>query len=1056
MKVDIPGYVKFLFGGFYIPHEGSKYHNREVFEIILSDLMNINHTFSMPLCFVGDFNSRIGSLNDLCITDPSNGNINNNVFLNNGPGDLNNCESFSIPPRNSCDAVINNNGRSLIEFCKSLDISICNGRFGQDTLGNFTFNDTSVIDYIICSKGLMKSITDMKVDTFDSCLSDKHCPVGIDFAFKGNIDSNIVNPTSVPNASSSAHNSKKVHWIDSKYEEFQSYFSDSVLNPLILLLNNLENNFSVELLNVFINDLTNTYFNAAESCSMVKQVAIHRKKRVSPWFDRNCKRAKNELCILKRNFKRHSIDINKRVYLQASKNYRKLIRISKRNYCHGKISLLRNAKNNDSKSYWKIINENGNIPDYGSLTPSDFRSFFCNLDNSSDNETFDLNNILYYENDILDALFTFDEIFNEIKRLINGKSSGGDNMINELLKASPSNLIHLLVKLFNIILLNGVLPDNWCSAIVVPIFKNNGSNNDCSNYRGISLLNVLGKLFTSLMNNRLTNFLNVTNTLGKEQVGFRKGFSVNDHCFVLNSLIDFYLSKKKRIYCAFVDYKKAFDSVNHVFLWRKLLSYNINGKFFKCIFYLYNNAISQVKVNNTLSDYYNCKTGVRQGDNLSPLLFALFINDFLDNISSNYRGLNLFSEFVRSELNDEDFYMFINIYILLYADDTLILADSEIELNCALDALHNYCNTWKIDVNFGKTKVVIFSRGRVRNHIQFKIGNNNIEVVDSYIYLGIEFCYNGKFHKAMNNQIDSARKASFKLLCNVKRLLLPIDIHLDLFDKLVNSILLYGSEIWAYQDTEKIEVFHRKFCRNLLSVGNFTSNDMLYGELGVTGRYVIMQIKVLSLWAKLVNNSHSYSGIMYHILWLLFEKKSFESKWLAYVKQTLDFIGLSYLWYSNCINVEWFKNIVKLKLNDIFWQNWNERIQNSAFPIYKLLNFSLPHKIQDYLLNVNYINYIYLIKLRCRNIKFPSNLNYFSPVYYSDRTCNLCANSHGDEFHYLLECSYFVQARHSLIPQYFYSNINTLKFSQLLSCTNSLTLKNLNQMCKILHTHFNA
>ena len=120
----------------------------------------------------------------------------------------------------------------------------------------------------------------------------------------------------------------------------------------------------------------------------------------------------------------------------------------------------------------------------------------------------------------------------------------------------------------------------------MPIYKNKGDINDPDNYRRITILSCFGKLFTAVLNKRLNNYkyLESTGLLIEEQAGFRKHYSTADHIFSLKMLIVFYLYKKKRLYCAFIDYSKAFDSVNRVALWRKLLSNNIDGKNFKVIF----------------------------------------------------------------------------------------------------------------------------------------------------------------------------------------------------------------------------------------------------------------------------------------------------------------------------------------------------------------------------------------------------------------------------------------------------------------------------------------
>ena len=110
--------------------------------------------------------------------------------------------------------------------------------------------------------------------------------------------------------------------------------------------------------------------------------------------------------------------------------------------------------------------------------------------------------------------------------------------------------------------------------------------------------------------------------MGQEQAGFRESYSTIDHIFVLQLIVEFYQSVHKRVYCAFIDYRKAFDSINRPLLWHKLLSYNINGKLLNVVKHMYDKAKSCVKIDNLYSDYFPCNIGVRQGDNLSPLLFA--------------------------------------------------------------------------------------------------------------------------------------------------------------------------------------------------------------------------------------------------------------------------------------------------------------------------------------------------------------------------------------------------------------------------------------------------
>ena len=168
---------------------------------------------------------------------------------------------------------------------------------------------------------------------------------------------------------------------------------------------------------------------------------------------------------------------------------------------------LRNLKNKKPKEYWDLINPKkrkiNNSIDLNSLCdhfrllgeqPNAGNINICAVDIPDDGD------------ETLNSDFTFIEINKLINKLKNNKSSGIDNIINEFLKYSPVNYKKLLVKLFNIILRTGIIPTEWCISFISPIYKNKGEKNDPNNYRGISIISCLGKLFTALINDRLPKF----------------------------------------------------------------------------------------------------------------------------------------------------------------------------------------------------------------------------------------------------------------------------------------------------------------------------------------------------------------------------------------------------------------------------------------------------------------------------------------------------------------------------------------------------------------------
>ena len=221
--------------------------------------------------------------------------------------------------------------------------------------------------------------------------------------------------------------------------------------------------------------------------------------------------------------------------------------------------------------------------------------------------------------------FTVEEVSCIIKKLKNSKACGADLVLNEFLKATGPILVPLYTKLFNLILQTGFIPEKWVIGIIKPLFKGKGDISSPDNYRGITILSCFCKLFTSVLNTRLYQFLKNNGLLGEEQAGFRPEYSVMDHIFTLNAILDLYLCKRKKLFCAFIDFKKAFDSVNRTCLWKKLIAHNIKGHVLQIIFNLYEEAKSCILLNDEFSDYFSCNVGVSQGRISHPCCSLFFL-----------------------------------------------------------------------------------------------------------------------------------------------------------------------------------------------------------------------------------------------------------------------------------------------------------------------------------------------------------------------------------------------------------------------------------------------
>ena len=201
-----------------------------------------------------------------------------------------------------------------------------------------------------------------------------------------------------------------------------------------------------------------------------------------------------------------------------------------------------------------------------------------------------------------------------------------DNIKNEQMKASCNLMIPIYTKLFNLIFEFGLMQESWSVGTIKLIYKNKGDPKLPENYRPITILSCIGKLFTAIINKRLNKLSDESELIEPCQAGFRKQHSTSDNIFIIKSLIDILKSdtNKNKILCCFVDFKQAFDSVWRERLWEKLQQHKINGKCLTLIQNVYNNVKSRVVANDKSPIFFPCIQGVRQGENLSPFLFSKF------------------------------------------------------------------------------------------------------------------------------------------------------------------------------------------------------------------------------------------------------------------------------------------------------------------------------------------------------------------------------------------------------------------------------------------------
>ena len=386
----------------------------------------------------------------------------------------------------------------------------------------------------------------------------------------------------------------------------------------------------------------------------------------------------------------------------------------------------------------------------------------------------------------------------EVSKIIS-KLKNGDNIKDipvKVLKLASSQLGSVIAKLFNQNVDLSTFPEILKIAKIRPVFKS-GNKSDISNYRPISILPVLDKIFEKLIYIRLYSFFEKFNIISDNQFGFRDKKSTLHAALQLEKTILSAFKNNKYCIAVFIDFRKAFDTVFHDWLLKKLEIMGVRGdslRYFKSYlsdrkqFTHFRTGTSSIKLNNI---------GVPQGSCLGPLLFNIYTNDMH----------NLFS----------------NISTTMFADDTVLskcgdnLNSLISDLNIELKKLEDWCNFNKLALNSDKTKWMLFTNKSAPIHIPISINNTSIEKVDSFKYLG--FNLDGKFNFRKHMSIVSTKVSQLSGISYYLRRFLTLESAISIYYSFTHSILNYGIAFWGglvlNSQNSALQISQNKVVRNL-------------------------------------------------------------------------------------------------------------------------------------------------------------------------------------------------------------------------------------------------
>ena len=1013
----------------YLPPETSPW-GRDAFSFY-NHLLQLLYNFCDVDGFfiLGDLNSRIGDLLDYDQAIDDIGTRSKNI-----------------------DSKINGHGRSFIEFLLDAKCGILNGRISPCSSNKYTYQSVrglSTVDYIVvphdniklCSNMNVQSCTeivdnlkleqlvtpnsripDHSLITVSICMNFR-CLEGLD---QSDDDNNNNDNNTVPYRK----NRYNVRTIPSNFLQ-----SDHVQLALQSIINNIEcNRESQAELDAIYEELIALVIEEMNSHLLIPR-SKHTSKRYKvrkPYWNESLTEAwkamhESESLFNTCHGSRRQRMKAKSVFVNDTFHFDKLLKYYKRLYDRGCLLNIEHLQTANPTEFWnhvsrlgprvkhtipmETVGENGEIirnkKDVINKWVHDYKTLYLNENDCYDDDflvqcTQNLNvkecNItdpLYISNAELNKNIELGEIMAVLKNAKNNKSTGIDQIPYEVWKCPV--LLQTVRDLFQYCLDIGKIPNAWTQAIIAPIPKSNKNDKRLPlSYRGISLLSCIYKLYSSFLNSRLQKYIENNNILSDEQNGFRESRSCEDHIYVMDTIINTRLSQNQQLFACFIDFSKAFDLINRDQLMLQILNKKIDGNFYWSLKSLYAHTTSCIKINGELTDFFNITNGVRQGDPLSPTLFSLFIDDLLCELKALNLGINIEG---------------LILTILAYADDLVILTDTEDKMQKLLDTLTLWCSRWRLSINNTKSGVVHFRRSRVKQtQYKFKLANKQVEVLSEYKYLGVVLDEHLTYKPATKLLANAGGRALGGIISKFRSFKdIGYDTYTKLFDNCVIPILEYGAGVWApgnkYPDIDNIMY---RACRYYLGVHRFAPIAGIMGDMGWTPNSVRRQVVACRLWNRLVKMDES--RLTKHIFNYDITVNGKFSKYIADICNNFNFDEQ----YTQRVMLD-LKSVRSKAMND-YINEWRDEISNKPkLRTYKL--FKQSYGVDPYVKSFLAKRRRSLVaQTRFSILPLRLETGRFVGESVEDRVCQICHSGEvEDELHFLFHCEKYSGIRGKLL-----------------------------------------
>jgi hypothetical protein len=1027
----------------YLPPENStRYVNaHEFFDTLLTGIYDYQNMCEYFIC--GDFNSRLGDSSDYIA----------------GVDD--------VPCRTVIDMTKNTFGGLISQFLIDANNCVLNGR--NPVTDDFTYisaRGRSVVDYSIVPYESLPLYTGFEVIRA-SHLVQKSIPEGVESrlvpdhsALKWVFIPVAVNDIHTPSVGSETVYTQKV----TKYDvtDVPSDFCSNsdvikVLNDAIVSLENDEK--SQDCVDSAFNKLCDVLKNEMhvklthKTVTVKSSVSGNKKRRLGkPWWNDTLTELWNEVCTAEKAWvrcKNGSSKNLKQVYVSKRKTFDRHVQRFKRNYWFKVQNDLASSADNP-KEFWKTVGKvgvgekrnaripmevtdaDGNIVCDHETVLETWRNSFSNLLNpASQINDYDcvspesVSRVHHNYPELFSEAISMEEVQFAVDSLKNGKAHGVDGIPGEIIKV-PS-VVNFLHRLLSVCFNTGKIPSIWYKGIVHPIPKSSTADaRDPMSYRGITLTSVAYKVYCSVLNRRLTNWAEDHSVITDHQNGFRKGRSTIDSISTLTNMVETRKRLGKSTFCAFIDFRKAYDCIDRPTLWQKLHTAGIGGKMFLAVKSLYENVQCSVRVNGFQTDWFDVNCGLKQGCSLSPTLFNLFINDLATELSALGKGVHIDNEIIS---------------LLMYADDIALVAESPDDLQDMLNCLNDWCVKNKMCINPSKSKTIHFRPASVqKTTFCFVCGDDVISMCSEYKYLGLVLNEFLDFKVTAKCVSQSANRALGLVIAKVKSFGgVPYSVFTKLYDAIVYPVIAYGAAIWGTDSYSCVDAVQNRASRYFLNVGRYTPNAAVAGDIGWTPM-TCRQLKVVGgYWCRITGMSNDRVNKRVS-MWANVKAGNSCKNWPYRVKTKLITHG--------CVNFcDIHVPVYKHQLFSVFlpcvfqssvdaWQNELDRETaksgkgGNKLRVYR--QFKSNFYTEFYCKNVLSTKYRgALAKFRSGTAPIRIETGRYEGLPICDRVCFCCDTCVEDELHVILHCPVYEDLRVQLFHEASYVCSNFNSFSDI-------------------------